>query len=66
MFFVDLEPKQNNKEIYNLQYLNNMKITVEPPNKNMLSYNVQYVSSTASQNPTVRDPTNVSNVEEII
>jgi len=33
MFFVDLEPKQNNKEIYNLQYLNNMKITVEPPNK---------------------------------
>jgi hypothetical protein len=33
MFYVDLEPKDNNKEIYNLQYLNNMKINVEPPNK---------------------------------
>ena len=33
MFYVDLEPKENNKEIYNLQYLNNMKINVEPPNK---------------------------------
>jgi len=33
MFYVDLEPKQNNKDIYNLQYLKNMKITVEPPNK---------------------------------
>jgi len=33
MFYVDLEPKENNKEIYNLQYLNNMKINVEPPYK---------------------------------
>lgn len=33
MFYVDLEPKDNNKEIYNLQYLNNMKINVEPPNR---------------------------------
>ena len=33
MFYVDLEPKDNNKEIYNLQYLHNMKINVEPPNK---------------------------------
>jgi hypothetical protein len=33
MFYVDLEPKENNKEIYNLQYLNNMKINVELPNK---------------------------------
>ena len=33
MFYVDLEPKENNKEIYNMQYLNNMKINVEPPNK---------------------------------
>jgi hypothetical protein len=34
MFYVDLEPQQNNKDIYNLQYLSNMKIMVEPPNKN--------------------------------
>ena len=33
MFYVDLEPQHNNKEVYNLQYLSNMKITVEPPNK---------------------------------
>ena len=34
MFYVDLEPQHNNKDIYNLQYLRNMKIIVEPPNKN--------------------------------
>ena len=33
MFYIDLEPKENNKEIYNLQYLNNMKINIEQPNK---------------------------------
>jgi hypothetical protein len=33
MFYVDLEPKENNNEIYSVQYLNNMKINVEPPNK---------------------------------
>ena len=33
MFYVDLEPKENKKEIYNLQYLNNMKINIEPPYK---------------------------------
>jgi hypothetical protein len=33
MFYVDLEPQHNNKDIYNLQYLSNMKIMVEPPNK---------------------------------
>jgi PAX-interacting protein 1 len=34
MSYVDLEPQHNNKYIYNLQYLSNMKIMVEPPNKN--------------------------------
>ena len=34
MFYVDLEPQHNNKDIYNLQYLRNMKIIIEPPNKN--------------------------------
>ena len=43
MFYVDLEPKEN-KEIYNLQYLNNMKINVEPPYKKIPPYNVQDVS----------------------
>ena len=33
LFYVNLEPKENSKDVYNLQYINNMKITVEPPNK---------------------------------
>ena len=31
LFFVDLEPKENNKEIYDLQFIYNTKIRVEPP-----------------------------------
>lgn len=31
MFFVDLEPNPNNKDIYHIQYLLNAKITIEPP-----------------------------------
>ena len=34
MVYVDLEPQHNNKDIYYLQYLSNMKIMAEPPNKN--------------------------------
>jgi hypothetical protein len=49
VFYVDLEPKENNKEICNLQNLNNMKINLEPPNKKIPSYNVQDVSSMATQ-----------------
>lgn len=33
MFFVDLEPSPNNKEIYNVQFLLNAKIVFEPPHK---------------------------------
>lgn len=33
LFYVDLEPKQNNKEIFNIKYLNNMKVSFEPPYK---------------------------------
>ena len=44
MFYVDLEPKENNKETYNLKYLNNMKINVEPPYKKIPPYSVQDVS----------------------
>lgn len=34
LFFVDLEPQKNNKEIFDQLYLCNTKITVEAPNKN--------------------------------
>ena len=33
LFFVDLEPQANNKEIFNLQFLGNSKITIEAPHK---------------------------------
>lgn len=33
LFFVDIEPKPNNTEIFKLQYLNNQKITIESPRK---------------------------------
>lgn len=32
-FCVDLEPQQNNKGVYNINYLNNMKIRVQAPYK---------------------------------
>lgn len=34
IFFVDLEPASNNKEIYKLKFLQNKSIVVEPPRQN--------------------------------
>lgn len=45
MFYVDLEPKENNKQIYDIQYLNNMKIVIEPPHKKR-NHNSVYQMST--------------------
>jgi hypothetical protein len=58
MFYVDLEPKDNNKEIYNLQYLNNMKMNVEPPNKKIPLFNAHDANPTATLKRIARDPTN--------
>ena len=33
LYFVDLEPRDNNKSIYDLQFLCNMRISVEAPRK---------------------------------
>lgn len=33
MFFIDLDPKPNNKDIYNVRHINNAIITVEAPRK---------------------------------
>lgn len=33
LFFVDLEPNSANKNIFNIEYLLNAKITFEPPLK---------------------------------
>jgi hypothetical protein len=34
LFFVDLVPAPNNKDIYEIKYIQNMLISVEPPRKN--------------------------------
>lgn len=31
MFFVDLEPQANNKDVYEVQFLSNTKVKIEPP-----------------------------------
>lgn len=31
MFYVNLKPQENNKSVYNIQFLQNMKVQVEPP-----------------------------------
>lgn len=33
LFYIDLEPKPNNKEIFNVKYLNHMKVSFEAPYK---------------------------------
>lgn len=33
MFFVDLDPKENNKDVYDIRYFDNAKITIEAPKK---------------------------------
>jgi hypothetical protein len=33
LLFIDLEPKENNKSIYEMKYLCNVKITAEAPRK---------------------------------
>jgi hypothetical protein len=45
LFFVDLEPKENNKDIYDMEFLCSMKITVEAPReKRNTSFDVQDVN----------------------
>jgi ribosomal protein S27E len=34
LFFVDLVPALNNKDIYEIKYIQNMRMSVEPPRKN--------------------------------
>jgi hypothetical protein len=44
LLFIDLEPKENNKGIYDMEFLCNMKITVEAPRPKNTSSNVQDVN----------------------
>jgi hypothetical protein len=63
MFYVDLEPMSNNKEIYDLQFIHNMKITVEPLTKEIPFSNAHVANCMATPNHTAPGLTNVSNVE---
>jgi hypothetical protein len=57
LFFVDLEPKANNKEIFDLQFLGNTKITIEAPHKirNLVSARDSKLMDTPKH--TVQSPT---------
>jgi hypothetical protein len=46
LFFIDLEPKENNKDIYDMEFLCNIKITVEAPRQINISFNAQDVNVT--------------------
>ena len=45
LFFVDLEPSENNKSIYNIKTLLHTRISVETPTLVMKQYNVSVASS---------------------
>ena len=64
LFFVDLEPADNNKDIYNITALQNKIINTETPrlNKNT-SHNVSDANSTGTPEHTAINLTRVSNAE---
>jgi hypothetical protein len=44
LFFIDLEPKENNKAIYDMEFLCNMKITVKALRQKSTSFLAQDVN----------------------
>ena len=63
MFYVDLEPMSNNKGIYDLQFIHNMKITVEPLTKETPFSNAHVANCMATPNHIAPGLTNVSVAE---
>ena len=59
LFFVDLEPNEDNKLIYKKSYLQNCKILVEPPNKNRDIPQCTRCQSSFILNLTVLSPSDV-------
>jgi hypothetical protein len=64
LFFIDLEPKEHNKGIYDMEFLCNMKITVEAPRPKNTSSNAQNVNLMVIQKHTVQNHMPALNVEE--
>jgi len=58
LFFVDLEPQAKNKEIFNLKFLGNTKITIEAPHKNR---NIVQCQRCQAYGHSVQSLTSVSN-----
>jgi hypothetical protein len=66
LFFVDLEPAEYNKDIFNITALQNKIIQIEPPRlKKKISYNARDANNMATQNPTVTNLSCVLNVVEL-
>jgi hypothetical protein len=63
LFFVDLEPGNNKKEIYQPQFLQNFKIRVKPPRHKRVIAQCTWCHAMATQKPTAQSSTNVSNAE---
>jgi hypothetical protein len=61
LFFIDLEPKENNKSIYEIKYLCNMKL--KPQERKTTLYSAQDVSATDTQKHIAQDLMLVSNVK---
>jgi hypothetical protein len=64
LFFTDLEPKENNKGIHDMEFLCNMKITVEAPRPKNTSSNAQDVNLMVIQEHTVQNHMPSLNVEK--
>lgn len=67
MFYVNLKNKQNNKDIYKIEYLLNTKIYIEPPNKKKKKFhNVCVANDMDIPKTSVKSNQDVLNVPAII
>lgn len=62
IFYVDLEPKPNNKAIFDVKYLNNMKVTFEAPYKKRKSFSAKDVRDLVIPRTNALGPIAVLNV----
>ncbi|GBP27302.1 Probable RNA-directed DNA polymerase from transposon BS [Eumeta japonica] len=64
LFYVDLEPKSNNRDIFNLKYLNHMKVTFEPPYKKKKSSSAKGAKGLVIPKISVTDHSDASSAEK--
>jgi hypothetical protein len=61
MVFVDLKPAPNNKDIFQIEHLQQYKVTFEPPKQKGTLHNVPTVNDTGTQGITVSTHQDASN-----